>query len=192
MKTSIGMSVAALWMLALPLHADAADLYSPEHYRALASDVKAMRVGDSLTVQVTENASATTTADTSADRETTAAAVIRTRSQAPILEGSEKHDFSGNAKTQRAGKLLAQITVTVTAVQPNGDLQIAGQQLVEINDEKQLIKLEGRVRRQDISDGNTVASSRIADAVIQYVGDGVLTNAQRVGLVTRILTWLGL
>ena len=39
---------------------------------------------------------------------------------------------------------------------------------------------------------NSVVSNRIADAKIHYVGDGVLADGQKPGLITRVLTWLGL
>jgi flagellar L-ring protein precursor FlgH len=96
------------------------------------------------------------------------------------------------ARTQRAGRLLAQITVSVVALEPNGDLQIAGEQLLEVNNEKQMIRLEGHVRPQDIGENNAVVSNRIANASIHYVGDGVLAEGQRPGWITRVLTWMGL
>lgn len=174
----------------------AADLYTPQNYRALASDVKAYRIGDGLTVLVSEATTAVTSADTSAGRATGVGIGFEAQAQGRAhtfdLDGNVKNNFAGNAKTQRAGRLLAQITVTVTEVLPNGDLLVGGDQHLEINDEKQTLRLEGRVRRQDIGEGNTVASNRIADARIRYVGDGVLSEGQRVSLVTRFLTWLGL
>lgn len=187
----LAVRIAALTMM-WPLHAGAVDIYSAESYRALASDVKAHRVGDVLMVQVTESASAVTSADTNTARETSGTAEVLFRGRTREVRGHVAHDFEGNAKTQRAGRLLAQLTVKVVAVHPNGDLQVEGQQELEINDEKQLIRLQGRVRQQDINDGNTVPSSRIADASINYVGDGVLSDGQRVSLITRVLTWLGL
>lgn len=189
---SMTMAVAMSVAMALPLRVGAADLYSPDAYRALASDVKACRVGDLLMVQVTESASAVTSADTNTGRDTSGTAELLFRGLSHEARGHVAHDFEGNAKTQRAGRLLAQITVKVVAVHPNGDLQIEGQQELEINDEKQLIHLLGRVRRQDIGENNAVPSNRIADASINYVGNGVLTDGQRVGIITRVLTWLGL
>jgi len=55
-----------------------------------------------------------------------------------------------------------------------------------------LIEIAGRVRPIDITEGNTVLSSRIADAQITYVGDGILAEKQKQGILTRILDWLGL
>jgi flagellar L-ring protein precursor FlgH len=84
------------------------------------------------------------------------------------------------------------LTVTVKGVAENGDLLIAGEQLLEINNERQQIKVEGRVRPHDISDVNTVLSTRIADAKISYVGDGDLADRQRPSWWHRLLTWFGL
>ena len=169
-----------------------ADLYQQGQFRSLVSDVRAGRVGDSLTVLVVESSSAASTADTNARRSTDVVIGGTSTSQTIQIGGNIDNDSSGAARTQRAGKLLAQITVAVTAIDPNGDLRVAGEQLLEVNDEKQMIRLEGKVRPQDIGDNNTIVSSRIADAKIHYVGDGVLADGQKIGIVSRVLMWLGL
>jgi flagellar L-ring protein precursor FlgH len=173
-----------------------ADLYQEGQYRSLVGDVKAYRVGDSLTVLVMETSSAASTADTSARRKTDAGVDgvvdVGPRRRTGEISGHINNDFSGAAKTQRTGRLLAQLTVTVVAVEPNGDLRVSGEQLLEVNNELQKIRLEGKVRTQDIGENNAVVSNRIADAKIHYVGDGVLADGQRPGLITRVLTWLGL
>jgi flagellar L-ring protein precursor FlgH len=173
-----------------------ADLYQEGQFRSLVGDVKAHRVGDNLTVLVVETSSAAASADTNAKRKTDAGVtgvvdVVGPRRGGEI-SGQIHNDFSGGARTQRAGRLLAQLTVAVVAVEPNGDLRVAGEQTLEVNNELQMIRLEGKVRPQDVGENNSVASNRIADARIQYVGDGVLAEGQRVGLITKILTWLGL
>jgi flagellar L-ring protein precursor FlgH len=48
------------------------------------------------------------------------------------------------------------------------------------------------VRPEDITDANAVLSSRIADAKITYVGDGILGEKQSPGILSRILSWLRL
>lgn len=174
----------------------AADLYRDGDYRPLTADIRAARVGDSLTVLVLESSSAASSADTNSRRRAEAglAGVLETtpRTERGQLSLNTTNNFDGGARTQRAGKLLAQLTVTVVGVEPNGDLRIAGDQLVDVNDEQQKIKLEGRVRRQDINENNAVVSSRIADARIYYSGEGVLADGQRPGLITKVLRWLGL
>ncbi len=64
--------------------------------------------------------------------------------------------------------------------------------MILVNEEKQEIALSGRVRPYDILANNTVLSSRLADATISYVGEGLLAEQQRPGILSRLLRWLGL
>jgi flagellar L-ring protein FlgH len=174
----------------------AVDLYQEQQYRPLVADARARHIGDSITVQVLETSSASASADTNTKRQTEAGIGgtwdIGPSTRTGSAKGNISNDFKGGARTQRAGRLLASLTVTVVGVEANGDLRIAGEQVLEVNNEEQMIRLEGRVRPQDISENNAVVSTRIADARIQYVGDGVLAEGQRQGWITKALTWLGL
>lgn len=195
MKSSAIPLALSLALLAAP-PVSAADLYREGEFRPLIADSRALRTGDALTVLVLETSSATSSADTGSRRSTEAnlSAGVSTRKIDHRADASIAADnnFNGGARTTRAGKLLAQITVTVVGVEPNGDLRIAGEQILDINDEKQQIRIEGRVRRQDIAENNAVVSSRIADARIYYSGEGVLAEGQRPGLIAKVLRWLGL
>jgi flagellar L-ring protein precursor FlgH len=174
-------------------HAYAESLYREDTFRSMVADNKARKVGDAITVLVYENSSATSGADTTAGRKAGLGidwsdSLHRGR----VANLATRNDFDGRGTTQRVGRLLAQIAVTVTAVEPNGELRIAGEQLLEINREKQQIKLEGRVRPQDVTDANTVMSTRIAEARISYVGDGDVASRARPSWWHNLLTWIGL
>jgi flagellar L-ring protein precursor FlgH len=139
-------------------------IFNSDGFHAFATDHRAFRPGDSLTVIVTEIASATST--------------------------GLGNNFQGGGKTERTGKLLAKITVTVQSIDELGSLNIKGAQTIDVNNERQSIMMTGRVRPQDIESDNTVVSSRITDAHIEYIGDGVLNEQQRPGILTRLLSWL--
>jgi flagellar L-ring protein precursor FlgH len=173
--------------------AQAESLYKEQTFRAPAADSKAYRVGDLITVQVMESSSAAANADTGTRRKNNLTAGL-SHKQVPTtgFEAQVGGDFDGGGRTARAGKLLAQISVTVREVLPNGELKIAGEQMLLINDEQQRINLEGRVRAQDISDGNVVLSTRLADAKITYVGEGDLAERQRPSWWRRFVDALGL
>lgn len=178
---------------ALSTNAGADNLYKESSFHSLVSDHKARKVGDSLTVLIYENSTATTSADTSTGKSDAIGAGFSSSSTSDkSLKFNLSNDFKGEGKSQRSGKLLAQITVTVQALEANGELLVKGEQLLEVNNEKQQIFLEGRVRPRDISDSNTVLSSRLANARISYVGDGILAEKQHPGLIGRFMTWLGL
>lgn len=174
-------------------HSLAANLYRAEDFRALTSDRRAQRVGDVLTVLVVENSSASATAGTRTDKATDAAISLTSPSRQRGYALGIENNFDGNGKIARSGRLLAQLSVVVVGVEANGDLRVKGDQMLELNGEKQMINLEGRVRPIDIGESNTVPSNRIADARITYVGDGILAESQNKGWLTRMITlFLGL
>ena len=174
--------------------AQAQSLFREDTFRALTADNKAFRPGDVLTVQVFENSSATSSAETDTRRSN--------HLQAELAHGRSNRverasltvagDFDGGGRTQRASRLLTTVTVTVQEVLPQGQLRIAGTQSVTVNEELQRVTLEGIVRPVDISDGNVVQSTRIAQARITYVGEGDLSDRNRRAWWRRLLDAVGL
>jgi len=190
LRTILGLALAGL-ASALPVRAD--DLYRADSYQSLISDRRAAHVGDVLTVLVYENSTASTSADTSTSTSAGVQGSVTTMADtrhSPQLQVGD--NYGGRGQVQREGRLLAQLSTTVTQVWPNGDMSVSGEQAINVNGERTRIRLGGRVRRVDVSSSNTVLSNRLADATIDYVGDGFVTDRTRPGLLSRILAWLGL
>ncbi|HLY89147.1 MAG TPA: flagellar basal body L-ring protein FlgH [Acetobacteraceae bacterium] len=181
-------------MTALSAHTASADnLYRPGSWPALASDRNARQVGDLVTILVYENASATNSASSGSAKSAKMQGAVtagHSFNKSGGVEETGASDSSGT--TGRSGQMVAQISATVSAVEPNGDLDIRGEQVIHINGERTLIKIKGRVRTADISTANTVLSTRLADAMIDYDGSGFVSRSARPGIVTRIFSWLGL
>lgn len=154
-------------------------LYDDASFQALTADRRRFQVGELLTIQVYENASASSSADTGANRDSQVGLGVTIPEWRKSAGIEANNDYSGSGRTQRAGRVLAQITVLVREVLPNGDLRVAGEQLLEINGEKQTIRAEGRVRPRDVSERNVVLSSRMAEARLAMLGDGVIGDQQR-------------
>lgn len=178
--------------LAMPSAALADSLYHPGGWSALASDRNARQVGDVLTVLVYEASSATDTATSGSTKDSHVQGTVSGGS----FSKSGGLDLAGgsqsNGSTGRSGQMVAQISVRVDGLEPNGDLDISGEQLLHINRERTLIRIKGRVRQADISGTNTVLSSRIAGAAIDYDGQGFVSRSARPGPLTRLFNWLGL
>ena len=100
-------------------------------------------------------------------------------------------DFDGGGRTQRTSRLLTTVSVTVREVLPGGQLRIAGAQSLTVNEELQTVTLEGLVRPADISDGNVVLSTRIADARITYLGEGDVAERNRRPWWRKVLDTVG-
>jgi len=173
-------------------------MFNEQTYRSLVAESKALKVGDLLTVIVQESSTASSTADLQGQRNFKLSANLQL--QGIPHRGTEPHsvtagtgsESNGTAGTQRSGKLLAQLTVRVMQVLANGDLVIAGQQSLRINDEEQLITLSGVVRPRDVIENNTVLSSRIADARIRFDGEGFVTDQSKPSWITKLFNFLGL
>jgi flagellar L-ring protein precursor FlgH len=171
----------------------AGSLYSEHSFAPLTGDRRLFKAGDLVTVVIYENATASSTADTGVNRDQSLGISANSWSMGQRNAGiGTTNDFNGGGSTERAGKLLAQMTVAVQQVLPNGDLALGGEQVIEINGERQTISLQGRVRPSDVTELNTVLSSRIADAQISFVGHGVVGEHQQPGWWHHLLTLFGL
>lgn len=166
---------------------------APLLQRSLFADRKAHRAGDMLTVLITEVASASASARTRADKEESVFGKINQPDERPWnLDLAFGNDFEGGGQIQRSGRLLGKLTVVVQSVDAQGNLDVVGEQDIRVNNEEQRIALSGVVRPEDISPDNTVASSRIANARIDFKGEGVLARKQSPGLLTKLFDLFGL
>ena len=170
----------------------AQSLYSEDRFQSLTADRRALKVGDALTVLVYESSSASQSADTVTEKGGGLNLGVGVNARNYGAKVSIGEEFNGKGRIQRSGRLAAQITVTVAEVLGNGDLRVTGRQQIVVNGENQLLQLSGRVRPVDLNEANTVVSTRIADAEVNYVGDGLLAEKQRQGVLTRFMSWLGL
>jgi flagellar L-ring protein precursor FlgH len=171
---------------------------------SLFADHRARQVNDLVTIVVVEQSSQSRTANTTTQKDTSRTAALnnfpgldlvgRNAEAAKML----KLDVAGAAKQEgkgsidRTDRLTAQIPARVVKVFDNGNLLIEGRRQVLVNDDTQTATISGIVRPQDITGSNTVLSSQIADAEVQIIGKGVLAEAQRPGVLYRLLDWLGL
>ncbi len=160
-------------------------------------DAKASHVGDIVTVRVVENAKGTKEAGTKTDRSSTLSASTASFLGVPMSTVNDlqvganfSNAFDGDGSTSRSGSLTADVTAMVTGVYPNGNMVIEGQREVLINHEKEFLSVSGIIRPQDIQQGNTVLSTVIADARIEYSGSGVVSEKQRPGWLARMLDFV--
>lgn len=175
-------------------------LWRPDARNAnLFSDYRAFREQDLVVVRIEENADARRTTDTHTNKDTEVSgalqAFLRTlQATTPQLDltASVKAgaEFQGDGRTARTEKLNATVPAVVKKVLPNGNLFIEGHRVVLVNNEEQHFYISGVVRPIDIAQDNSVRSSYVADAEIEFTGRGVLTDAQRPGFFTRLWNWI--
>jgi flagellar L-ring protein precursor FlgH len=160
--------------------------------RGLFHDVKAVEVGDIVTIVIEESATADTraTTDTNNKTEVSGGPGLGLLDLVPKWGLDSENKYKADGKSTRGGSLSARISARVVEALSNGLLRIEGTRLVEVNNEKQLISLTGLIRTRDLRADNTIASTYVADAQIHYSGRGPITNAHEPGLFTRIVNWV--
>lgn len=181
-------------MLLLLCNISAQAQFNQNNSRSLFSDVRAYRVGDAVTIIITEETqadnSATTTQSAKTDLSLSAGGSSGSTSVDATGSIGTGNEFNGRGQTTRNEKFRARLSARVTAVEQNGNLKIEGKRTFQLNGENQSITLTGFVRPVDIQSDNTMTSSSIMDLTIIYEGDGTVTKAQEPGLLTKFLRWL--
>lgn len=170
----------------------AQDLFHDGNWPALATDRRASARGDVLTIVVHQVAESSNVTQRARRRATDTGGGVRVgdvNEDASIRFGG---GFSGRGEVRRSERLLTSLTVTIDDILPNGDLLVLGRQQVRVNGERTDIAVRGRVRPADIASDNSVLSSRIAGAEIDYAGKGFVTRGSGPGLVDRLFGLLGL
>ena len=163
---------------------------------SLFSDIKANKVGDILTVLISEESQASNQVqmktEKSSKHEASGGPGVGTFNFFPLFgaESDSKQSHDGKGQNVRNGSLQARMSVTVVAVKDNGDLVVEGTKTVTISGDKETIQLSGVVRQRDVSPDNSVPSHLIAEAEISYTGKGTTTTGSRPGFFTRLLNWL--
>lgn len=171
---------------------------------SLFADVRATKIGDILTITVSETSSASKAATTTTDRAknfqgslTFAGVGVGSGVSSPKgalafgpYNGSFSSNFKGDGTTTHTDTMTAYMTATVIDILPSGNFLIRGSRWTKVNDEMQQIVLEGVVRPADISRTNTVLSQNVAEAKIFLLGKGPVAQHQKPGWLGQIWDFL--
>ncbi|MCF6282104.1 MAG: flagellar basal body L-ring protein FlgH [Candidatus Polarisedimenticolaceae bacterium] len=182
-------------------------IYMSGHKIAWFEDIRAHRVGDILTVVLSESTSAKKSAKTSTGRTNnnnitsptilgsglafSAPGVLPLASHTNNNLGftlASDHSFEGEGSSTQSNDLTGNVTVTVIEVLANRNLVIRGEKRMGINQGNEYVKLSGIIRPQDITPQNTIDSSRIADVTIIYNGDGHVADSGSPGWLSRLFS----
>jgi flagellar L-ring protein precursor FlgH len=168
----------------------------------LFEDPNASRVGDILVVRIDERDLASHQADTKLDKSDATSyglpsamgvvAAIEKKypgvDPAKLFASTTDQKFTGAGAVQRQGHVSATLPVRVIQVLPSGDLFVEGTKVVMVGQEEHHIYLSGIVRRIDIAEDDSVPSSRVAEAEIEYTGRGDISDTQRRGWLARVMS----
>jgi flagellar L-ring protein precursor FlgH len=166
---------------------------------SMFADKKAHRVGDIVTVIIQENNGTSRNNNTTTSRTSSidasissfvypagATGLLTKNGKLPAMAMTGANTFNGGGTIANSEVIAAQIAVKVIDVLPNGNLVLEGRRQTAFSGEKQEAVLRGTVRCDDVTSTNTVFSFNIADASIQYISHGALTDSQKKGWFTTV------
>ncbi|WP_299261730.1 flagellar basal body L-ring protein FlgH [uncultured Kushneria sp.] len=167
-------------------------IYQSNYTRPLFEDRRPRGVGDILTIVLNENVSATKSSAANATRNGSTALGLEAtpRVIGGLLDGqttslSGTNTFQGQGGANASNTFTGTITTTVMNVLPNGNFQVAGEKRIGINQGTEYIRFSGTVNPRTITGLNTVPSTQVADARLEYYGDGYINEAQTMGWMQR-------
>ena len=161
----------------------------------LFTDLRARRVGDLVTIQVTETSSSNREAETKVSKDDKNEADFRSLFGIHTNRGgrergrfnfSGKNEFDGKGTITRSDRVTAQIVARVVKVFENGTLLVEGRRAIAVNDETQILTISGLLRPHDITPDNTAPSTALADVEVGLVGKGIIADKQSPGILNRI------
>ena len=167
---------------------------------SLFEDLRASRIGDILTVVIDEKQKGSGDASTTLSDQSAMDAgmskffglMTALVDAYPDIESDKligllsNSDFAGDGSTSRASQLEGRIAVRVKKVLPNGDLFVEGHKVILINAEELHFYVSGAIRQSDVRPDNSVLSSLIADAQVEFSGRGVISDKQSPGWLQQL------
>lgn len=181
-----------------------ASLYESGQSDFLFDDNRANKVGDIVMVKVTETSNGKHKADTTAQKDNTndygITAMPRTGlwgavgKTVPGVGGvgtavgtTSSSAFKSTGETKQESTVTATVATRVVQILPGRVMQVEGARQIRVNAETQILVVRGLVRQSDIDSKNTVPSTSLADARIEVYGQGMLSDKQRGGWLSRML-----
>lgn len=187
------------------VHAGNGSIYQSGHDIRLFEDDRARRVGDILTINLTESTNASKQATTELSKENDISVTNPTilgstpqfntpRGLIPLVNNtnnnlgfdlSSSKEFDGEGTSSQSNSLNGSISVTVAEVLPNGYLVVRGEKVLSLNQGHEYVRISGIVRPGDVGPNNTVLSTQVADANITYSGSGPVADTNKIGWLAR-------
>lgn len=173
-------------------------IYNVASARPLFEDRRARFVGDTLVINIQEKVQASKKSENKAARDQSVKVGVPTVTGLPFktvqdlaLEASDKNNFNGKGENTSSNNFTGALAVTVIEVYPNGNLLVSGEKQIGLKEGEEFIRFSGVVNPNNITVANTVVSTQVADARIEYKANGFLESAQVMGWLSRFfLTFL--
>jgi flagellar L-ring protein precursor FlgH len=168
-------------------------IFQPSFSRPLFEDRRARFVGDVITINLVEQTAASKKSSANAERNASMAASISALAKVPLagalgglgVTASDASKFGGKGDAAANNAFTGTITTTVIEVLGNGNLLVSGEKQIAINQGNEFIRFSGVVNPVNVTGSNTVQSTQVADARIEYRANGYIDETENMGWMQR-------
>jgi flagellar L-ring protein FlgH len=166
-------------------------IYDSNSQGLFATERKASKVGDIVTVSLSESFQASKSQSTASGKDDSLEFTLPTTGALSGVLASDvnlgtKQSFAGTGTASQSNAITGLVSASVVRVYANGNLEILGQKKLTLNNGDEYVRVKGIVRPQDIGNGNIVNSNRLANAEITYIGAGELADTSRRGWLSKL------
>lgn len=165
----------------------------------LFQDHRSWQIGDLVTIAITQNALATKNVSQNLGRNDSVSSTVtnlfglpnsfghssKSTQFNPNLNYSSANSLQGSGATAQSDSFATTVSAMVQRIRPNGDLVIAGADEIKLVGGKEYIRIAGVVRPEDLV-GNVVQSTQMAEAHIEFSGDGETYLAPKMGILQHL------
>jgi flagellar L-ring protein precursor FlgH len=173
-----------------PAAADGAIFHVGTGYAALVEGSRARHVGDPITVLLLESTSTSKTAGTKTQKAGSFNVIPPTAGPLGFLNpnslnASGGSSFNGTGNTTQTSSLSGSVAVTIAEVRANGTALVRGEKRLLLSQGQEWVQFSGIVRLTDLDEQNRISSAQIADARIEYTGNGAINRAAKEGWLSK-------
>jgi flagellar L-ring protein precursor FlgH len=169
--------------------ADGSIFNASSGYAALVEGARARNVGDVLTIQLLETTTSSKSASSKTQRNGGASITPPTSGPFAInpnaLNASAQSSFNGQGGAAQTSNFSGNVSVTIAEVRANGTAVVRGEKRMMFSQGQEWIQLVGIIRLSDVDANNAIASARVADAHMEYSGNGAVQRAGREGWLSQ-------
>jgi len=167
-------------------------IFQAGYSRPLFEDRRARFIGDTITINITESTTASAKSNSKLDKSNTSKAGISAMAGLPgqsflgmNLNATSSNAFNGKGEAANNNVFTGSITATVIDVMPNGNLLVSGEKQLAIGHEQEFVRISGVVNPSFVDFSNSIDSSKVADARIEYKSAGQISEGQLMGWLAR-------
>jgi flagellar L-ring protein precursor FlgH len=175
-------------LLPEPAVASNGAIYQAAAYKPMFEDRRARHIGDMLTISITERTNAMKAGASSGNKSGSVSFSTPGIAQGRLganVAANAANKFADGDNQSATNTFSGVIGVTVTEVLANGNLIVAGEKQIALNKGVEFIRFSGMVNPDTIQSGNTVASTQVADARIEYRTNSQIDRAEMTAMVSR-------